>query len=293
METKRILAVHDLSCHGAASLGIAIPMLTAFGYKVVALPSVILSSTTDIDQDPVALSTTEWMHKVIVRWKEQQLAFDAIYTGWLGDSKQIFFLADLCKQLQHKKTIIFVDPVLGDDGVLYPCQEELAKVMNELVAQAHVITPNPTEAALLLGRQPKNCGVKEDGTVTIDQARELVSALTMTYPEALPILKSVVSQDQIGVCIQFTPDNSLGIEKPFTKILLETRTTAFSVGGTGDLFASLLIARWLKRNLSCQSSQQDKVAVIGSVVKTLSEIMRTKQGESMNDLPFRKLLRCI
>ena len=45
----RILVAHDLSCRGNASLGIVIPVLTSAGYEVVALPTVLLSSTTDID----------------------------------------------------------------------------------------------------------------------------------------------------------------------------------------------------------------------------------------------------
>ena len=62
-------------------MGLAIPVLTAMGHEVIALPSVILSSTTDIDNDPIILETTSWMHKVVERWKERNLIFDAIYTG--------------------------------------------------------------------------------------------------------------------------------------------------------------------------------------------------------------------
>jgi pyridoxine kinase len=287
MEAKRILAVHDLSCYGAASLGIVIPMLTAFGYKVVAFPSVILSSTTDLDRDPVALDTTEWMYKVVTRWKEQRMTFDAIYTGWLGDPRQIALLINLCEQSQHEKTTIFIDPVLGDGGALYPCQEELAKVMNGLVGIAHVITPNPTEAALLLGKQPRDCGVEEDGTVTVDNVYELANALALVYPRALPIIKSVVSENRIGVCVRFTSDNTMGVKKPVTKIILGTRMTAPSVGGTGDLFASLLIGHWLKND---QSNQYDKVIMIESVVKTISKVMMTVQRGKKKDLPFRDLL---
>lgn len=291
METKCVLTVHDLSCHGVASLGVAIPILTAFGCKVVALPSVLLSSTTDIDQDPVALATTEWMCKVMARWKEQGLRFDAIYTGWLGDPKQVSLIVDICKQPQCEKALIFIDPVLGDSGTLYPCQEELAKVMNELVKRAHVITPNPTEAAILLGRQPQDCGVKEDGTISVGLARELANALATTYPKTLSIIKSVVSENRIGVCVRFTRGNTADVKKSVTKIMLCPRTTAPPVGGTGDLFASLLIGRWLKC-IDVQSNPHDKAVVIKSVVKTISEIMRTVQHNKIKDLPFRNLLHC-
>lgn len=285
---KRILAVHDLSCYGAASLGIAIPVLTAFGYKVVALPSVILSSTTDIDQDPVILETTEWMYKVAERWEKQHIVFDAVYTGWLGDPRQIDLIAKLCEESRNNKVVIFIDPVLGDCGALYPCQAELAKTMNRLVEKAQIITPNPTEAALLLDKQPGEYGVKEDGTITPDLAEELVRNLADKYPGVLPIVKSVAEANRIGVCVRFTSDNTISIRKPVTEITMETRIDAPPIGGSGDLFASLLIGRWLKEE--SLRDRHDKMVIIRSVVKTISDMMKMAQNNQAKDLPFRKLL---
>ena len=223
-EQKRVLAVHDLSCYGTASLGVAVPVLTAFGHEVVAFPSVILSSTTDIDRDPIALETTDWMRKVIDRWNEHRVTFDAIYTGWLANPKQIDLLTELCEVSVHDKTTVFIDPVLGDGGMLYPSHEKLAKEMNRLVVKAQVITPNPTEAALLLKKSPQGYGVKEDGTISAALAEDIVADLATAYPHALPIIKSVTEGDFIGVCVRFTSDNTSRIRKPVTKTILATRT---------------------------------------------------------------------
>jgi pyridoxine kinase len=287
IKMKNVLAIHDLSCYGAASLGIVIPILTAFGYKVFALPSVILSSSTDIDDNPVALETTEWMHKVAERWREQHVVFDAVFTGWLSDPKQIDLIADLCK-MRHDKTVIFIDPVLGDSGVLYPSQEELVKTMGRLVEKAQVITPNPTEAALLLGRQPTECGVKEDGTVTSNQAKKLLEGLVKRYAGTLPIIKSIAETDKIGVGIRFTPDNS-SVSSPFNEFLLERRTDSPPVGGSGDLFTSLLVGRWLRSDIAA-GDFRSIIPVVGSVVKTISDIMQTVHDRQTKELPFRELL---
>ena len=291
MEIKKILAVHDMSCHGAASLGIAIPILTAAGHKVIALPSVILSSTTDIDQDPVALSTTKWMSQVVKRWKKQNLKFDAIYTGWLGDPTQIPIICELCEQPQNKNAMVLIDPVMGDNGILYPSQQELAKVINELVKHAHVITPNPTEAALLAGLLPKDFNIADDGTIAVEMAHELANALSEQYPRALSIIKSVVSKNRIGVCIKYTSDNTANVKNSVTKEILGERAPAPSMGGTGDLFASLLIARWLKAEISKTSSHVEKNVVIRSVIETMSGMMKSV-GVNQIDLPFRNLLSC-
>lgn len=287
---KSILAVHDFSCHGAASLGIALPVLTACGYKVAALPTVLLSSTTDIDDNPVVLSTTDWMEKVVARWKEQKIKFDAIYTGWLGDPKQIPLLLDAFEKFSKDNTTVLVDPVLGDGGEPYPCQSELSKAMKDLVAKANVITPNPTEAALLLGKSPADLGVKKDGTVSVDGANSLVNALSEAYPRAVPIVKSVVSGNQIGVCVKFTSANTAGVLKPTTRTLLSARSSRPPMGGTGDLFASLLLARWLRSGIDAKSSQYQKILVIGSASESMSGMMKMAEKEKTNDLPFRKLL---
>jgi len=261
------------------------------GYNVVAFPTVILSSTTDIDHSPVALRTTEWMRQVVARWEEQDMTFDAIYTGWLGDPEQISLLVNLCTQTRHKQTTIFIDPVLGDGGALYPCQEELSKRMHSLVKIAHIITPNPTEAAILIGKQPKNCGVRDDGTISLDNAYMLIAKLTHAYPKVLPIIKSVVSGQRIGVCVRFTQNNTLGVKKPITKAILGLRTIAPSMSGTGDLFASLLVGTLLKQ-IDSQDNQDNKASMVRSVVKTISDVMVSIQRGQKKELPFRDLLNC-
>lgn len=286
---KRILTVHDLSCHGTTSLGIVIPILTAFNHEVVIFPSAILSSTIDIDQNPIALETTNWMNKVIARWNRRGMIFDAIYTGWLGNPKQIDLLAQLF-EAQHDKTTIFVDPVLGDGGKLYPYQEEIARVMSRLVKRAQIITPNPTEAALLLKKRPQEYGVKEDGTISAELAEDMIVNLSTTYPNTLSVIKSVVWKNSIGACVRFTSDNTFNIRGPVTKTVLATRTEQASVGGTGDLFTTLLVGHWLKQELDRQSNQFEKLAIIRSSVETISSIMNSAQFDNRDTLPFQSLL---
>jgi len=156
---------------------------------------------------------------------------------------------NICETLTTNKTTIFIDPVLGDGGSLYPCQEELSKEMYRLVRKAHVLTPNPTEAALLLGEKPSEYGVQKDGTISVALAEDLVKDLASAYSRTLPI-KSVSEDDNIGVCVRFTPDNTDHLQKPVTETILARRSGNVSVGGTGDLFASLLIGKWLIQSLS-------------------------------------------
>ena len=54
-----------------------------------------------------------------------------------------------------------VDPVMGDGGKAYPTYtKELCSRMSELVAVADIITPNLTEAAILLGEEFPNAPMR-------------------------------------------------------------------------------------------------------------------------------------
>lgn len=202
-------------------------------------------------------------------------------------------LTQLFEASPHDKTTVFVDPVLGDSGELYPHQEKLAKEMGRLVRRAHVITPNPTEAALLLKKHPQEYGIKEDGTINAELAEDMVANLSATYPSTLAVVKSVVWKDSIGVCVRFTADNTFGMREPVTETILATRARTASTVGTGDLFASLLVGHWLKQELGRQSNQFEKLDIIRFSVETISSIMDTMQRDSWDLLPFRSLLHVI
>ena len=70
----------------------------------------------------------------------------------------------LYRDLRKKETKVLVDPVMGDDGEEYPIYtEELCEKMRMLVREAAVITPNITEALLLLyGREKMHNRMAED-----------------------------------------------------------------------------------------------------------------------------------
>ena len=112
--------------------------------------------------------------------------------------------------------------------------------------------------------------------------------MTSNYSE---IMQFDTFENKIGVCFRFPSDNTVSVKKPITKMILETQTAAPSVGGTGDLFASLLIAHWLHQKLNKRSNLVDKTTVINSTVKILARVMKMVECENISDLPFRKLMR--
>jgi pyridoxine kinase len=147
---KKIAAVHDLSGIGRVSLTSVIPILSSMGIQVCPLPTAVLSSHTQYP-DFYKVDLTEHLHPFIKHWKELKLDFDAVYSGYLASAAQVKIVEYLIDTFYKKDMLVVVDPVMGDNGSRYASLGmDLVKEMQRLIQKADVITPNLTEAALLL-----------------------------------------------------------------------------------------------------------------------------------------------
>ena len=150
----RIAAVHDISGFGKCSLTVAIPVLSAMGIEVCPLPTALLSTHTGGFEGYSFRDMTVDMTDIINHWKSLGIKFNAIYSGFLGNSDQVDILIDFIDKCKHNELLVVVDPVLGDHGKLYSSMSsEMVEKMRKLVSYASLITPNVTEAALLLGEE--------------------------------------------------------------------------------------------------------------------------------------------
>lgn len=152
----RVAAINDLSGYGRVSLTEAIPIMSAMGVEVCPLPTAVLSTHTYKFENYTFCDMTEEMPKIIRHWDSLNLKFDAIYSGYLGSRDQIDIICDFIDRF-GKDSIVVVDPVLGDNElcdtqtVYSERMRDIIDGMKRLVTKAQVITPNVTEACLLLG----------------------------------------------------------------------------------------------------------------------------------------------
>ena len=152
MSTPRIAAIHDLSCFGRCSLTIALPVLSAMGCQCCPLPTALLSAHTGFPGNTF-LDLAAEMGRIAEHWAAMDLQFDAIYSGFLGSADQVDTVARFFDTFKKSDTAVIVDPVMGDHGTAYrTCTPELCRGMRVLAENSDVITPNLTEAALLLDR---------------------------------------------------------------------------------------------------------------------------------------------
>ena len=149
---KRIVTMQDLSCIGKCSLTVALPVLSAMGCQCCPLPTALLSAHTGFSGNTFLDLTVE-MGRIADHWAAMDLQFDAIYSGFLGSADQVDTVARFFDTFKKSGTAVIVDPVMGDHGTAYrTCTPDLCRGMRALAENADVITPNLTEAALLLDR---------------------------------------------------------------------------------------------------------------------------------------------
>lgn len=210
---KRIALINDLSCFGKCSLSVALPIVSAYGVEGVALPTVVLSSHTAGFEGFVARDMTEEMRAFAAHWASIGMKFDCIYTGFFGSVEQLDLTMDFIRRFSDENTVVVVDPVLGDNGRLYPCfSPEYVVKMRELAAMADVITPNRTEAQLL-----------QDGMDIEDDYRLLQGLGNRNV-----IITGIRQGANIG-CLARLDGETVYEDRPYKDILLH---------GTGDVLTS-------------------------------------------------------
>lgn len=150
MSYKKILTIQDISCVGQCSLTVALPILSACGMETCILPSAILSTHTAGFQDFTFRDLTDDMPNIQKNWQKENIKFSAIYTGYLGSTKQIGYVKDILSTMGTSDCVRVVDPAMADNGKLYPAFDgEYVEAMKELCGSADILLPNITEACFL------------------------------------------------------------------------------------------------------------------------------------------------
>ena len=151
---SRVAAIHDLSGFGRNSLSVVIPVLSTMGIQVCPVPTAVLSTHTGDFEGYSFVDMTDSMEKFIAHWKRLGLEFDCLYSGFLGSPRQADIIAQFIDDFSANSPLVVVDPVLADNGKLYDTMDnQMVEKMKKLIKKADLVTPNFTEAALLLDEE--------------------------------------------------------------------------------------------------------------------------------------------
>lgn len=224
---KRILTVQDISCLGKCSITIALPIISALGVECVILPTAVLSNHTLFKSFTVK-DLSDQIAPITGQWKSEGVEFDAIYTGYLGTIEQIDMMKDLFKTFgSGDGKLVFVDPVMADNGKLYPAFDmDYARKNTELCSCADIIVPNITEACIMTGTE--YCEDHDEAYI-----KDLLSKV-VNLGARISVLTGVsLSEGKTGV---------MGYDREKDEYCVYQNDKVNAIfHGTGDLFSSTMI----------------------------------------------------
>lgn len=223
---SRVAAIHDLSGFGRCSISVILPVLSAMGVQVCPVPTAVLSSHTGGLGDPVFRDLTDYISPALKHYQSLEIDFEAIYTGFLGSEKQV----DCCLEFfkAYPNSLKIVDPVMGDNGKAYrTCTKQLQHRMRELAAAADIITPNITEAAMLLDESYPS------SPLTRSEAKSMLLHLSQLGPKMVVITGTELAEGGLAA-IGYDGENGSFWYVPCEYIPVH-------YPGCGDIYASVLI----------------------------------------------------
>lgn len=262
---QRVAAIHDLSGFGRASLTVVIPILSTMGIQVCPLPTAVLSTHSKFSNF-YFVDLTEHIERFISHWKELELSFDAVYSGFLGSHRQIGIVIDFIDYFHREDQLVVVDPVLGDDGALYgPLGIDMVAEMRKLIGKAHVITPNLTEACLLLDEPYRR-------SFPIEAAKDMIVRLSEKGPRIV-IITGIPEEEGSRMTSVIAYDRN---SRRFWKVVCEYLPATYP--GTGDAFTSVIVGSLLQGD-SLPIALDRAVQFISLGVRaTFGYLYNTKEG---------------
>ena len=216
--------INDYSSFGRCSLAVAAPILAAMGVQCCPVPTAMFTNHTGFARFSWT-DCTDNMDSYIADWQATGLRFSAIASGFLASVRQIEYVRRFVEAFRDERTLVVIDPVMGDYGKLYRTYKpEVAERMRTLLDLADVITPNFTEACILVGRDysaaPSDAELQEVAARLCEhRVREVVISGVARGDKLVNFVYSRDGAHDLVVADKIGPDRS----------------------GTGDVFSSVIV----------------------------------------------------
>lgn len=262
---KRVAAIHDISGFGKCSLTVALPILSCVGIETAVIPTAVLSTHTGGFDGYTYKDLTDNMRPMAKHWKAIGLEFDAIYSGFLGSFEQIAIVKEFIDTFRKEQCIVLIDPAMADNGKMYTIFDmNFAQEMAKLCAKADVIVPNMTEAAFMLGLEYRA------GICTHEYVESLLHGLCTLGPSKVVITGVTFEEGTLGAA---TYDKATD-----TVHYAFSNTISGNYHGTGDIFASAMLAATLSGHSLAKAAQIAVDFTCGSIQRTKDAATDVRYG---------------
>ena len=252
---KKILTIQDISCYGQCSITVALPILGAWGYETAILPSAVLSTHTSGFKNFTVHDLSNEIPKIVNHWKQEGIKYDVLYAGYLGEIEHIDLVIQIKNELLNKEGFFALDPVMGDNGKLYPAfDNDYVKAIRRLVKEADIVLPNLTEACFLTDTEYKEEYDEEYIKGIVNKLLELgAKKIVLTGIAYQKEMTGVVVYDENGY-------------QHFTHPKI-----AKSYHGTGDVYASTFLGSYLSNNDLYKSTKIAANFVVEAIKNTIDD----------------------
>lgn len=269
MRKKKVLLINDFCGYGKVALSAMLPMMTCFNVSCSYLPTAVVSNTLDYGYfalDPLS----DYMKESIKTWGELGLHFDAMTTGFFTDPQQVGLVEDYLNQPEQEKTVLFCDPIMGDNGAIYPgVSAEMIPAFRRLLGCSSIALPNYTEACVLTDHPYRREGSsKEELLELLEAIHELGAQST--------ILTSCHLGEQAVVA---------GRTKAGETFFLPYKEVKAAFPGTGDVFTSLIVGNYLQ-GASMKEACGEAVDFLSQQIARFQD-----QEDKLRGLPLDELVR--
>ena len=252
---KKIVTIQDISCYVQCSITVALPVLSAFGFETAIIPSAVLSTHTSGFKNFTVHNLTSEIPGILDHWKRENIKFDALYSGYLGEKEHIDLVIRMKNELLNTNGIFLLDPVMADNGVLYPVFDmEYVKEVKRLVKEADIIVPNLTEACFL-------ADIPYQEKLNPEYIQTVIDGLLKIGAKNIVLTGISYKKGMTGVLLYSNGKYQHYEHKKIDKVF----------HGTGDVYASTLLGIYLKTNDLFYSMKMAAEFVVKCINNTIKD----------------------
>ena len=271
----RAAVIQDISGLGRCSLAAALPVLAALGVQACPVPTAVLTSQTGFPRFE-QLDCAPLMEEFTPVWNTLNIKLDGVCTGFMGTPRQLRAAQALIDTF--RPPLLLIDPVLGDDGALYPCFDDaFLSAMRQFAVQADILTPNVTEACLLTGTDYAQFAAMDEAS-----QRGTLKQLCAALPSDITAITGWHCGND--VC---------------TVLSVQGKSTVFrspavegSYSGTGDLFAACLFG-YLLQGVPPETAMPNIMAFLEACLHSAAADARTSNVPAEEGVPFERHLNLL
>lgn len=202
---------------------------------------------------------------------------NAFYVGFCNDTATLRGVKTVVRDVLNKDVYLFVDPIMGDNGKLYPVFDaEYVDTMKSLVTCADCISPNLTEACLLCGVDYYELTKHKDEDDYIERCQDVFASFLTSVQVKSAVITGVSRTNKISNII--LTENEIRV--------VTTNRVDVDYSGTGDIFSSVLLGELLNE----KSLYQATVTAAEFVSQAASITRRTDRRFGVD---FGKLLNVL